>query len=165
MRVMTLIATLVFVVGCQSETPQPAEVAASETASASDTGEQPAEPRPITEPVELVVTETGQPSLLESAVLRTGDAEPNGGDAETVRAGEPLEVVVRVKEVPEGLAAWVHWLGPDGETISEEQKSVPETRVVSFSTATGEWAAGEYSAEIFVGGDLVEIKKFRLTTE
>lgn len=163
MRTMiVLVAALVLVTGCQSEEPAPTETSAVETATDGTA----AEPLPITESTELLVSETTQPSLLESAELRVaGQQAADSVDLEELAPGDELEVVVRVREVPEGLAAWVHWLGPDGEKVSEEQKDVSEDGTVTFRVETDGWPAGDYSAEIFVGGDLVDVKSFRLTGE
>lgn len=162
MRVILLLAALGLVAGCQSEEPAPPETSGVE--AASDTTEM--EPLPITEPTDLVVSETAQPSLLESADLGViGEDAGNSDGVGDISAGDELELVVRVTEVPEGLAAWVHWLGPDGDKVSEEQKDVPGNGTVTFRAETDGWAPGDYSAEIFIGGDLVDIKSFRLISE
>lgn len=161
MRVIILIASLALVAACQSDEP----VVETETVVAETAETTTLEPQPITEPIELVVSDTDQPSLLESAELRVAGSAEGGEEIETASSGEELEVLVVVKQVPEGLAAWVHWLGPDGEMISEEQKEVPANRSVAFRTGTEGWAPGEYSAEVYIGGDLVEVKTFRLTAE
>lgn len=167
MRTLILMAGLVLVAACQNEEPLTIETSGAEDISVVTEGNPLEEPRAITEPIDIVVSETAEPSLLESAALRTaGQAEErNGDDAQTVTSGEVLEVVVRVREVPEALAAWVHWLGPDGQELSEEQKPVPADGVVVFSVDTQGWNEGEYTAEIYVGGDLVDVKPFRLIPE
>lgn len=167
MRMPILIGSLILIAACQGDEPLTIETSGTETSSEVITDTRAQEPETITEPIDITVSDTAQPSLLESAELRkAGQPEETPVDAVvTVSPGEELEIVVRVREVPEGLAAWVHWLDPDGEKVAEEQKSVPETRVVTFRADTSEWDEGDYSAEIFIGGDLVEIRKFRVTSE
>ncbi|MBW3671218.1 MAG: hypothetical protein KY432_06040 [Acidobacteria bacterium] len=167
MKKLILIGSLILVLACQGDEPLTIETSGTETSSATVMGGGDQEPQTITDAVDMTLSETAEPSLLESAELRpAGETSATSKDGVvTVSSGDEMEIEVRVKQVPAGLAAWVHWLGPDGEKIAEEQKTVPESRVVTFRTGTRDWDEGDYTAEIFIGGDLVEIKDFRVTSE
>lgn len=152
--------TLVLIGGCgREESIETVDTSVPET---EDVATMP-EPQPIEGTTDLEIRETDQPSLLESATLsRAGD--DRSGDQEQFRIGDQIQLTVRVREVPEMLAAWVHWLGPDDQKIGEEQKPVPEDAVVTFDLDTTDLPAGVYSAEVYIGGDLTYEKDFRLSS-
>lgn len=165
MKRVILIASFVLVCGCQNEEPMTVETVSEGVALAEGANDM--EPESVTELADMTISETAGPSLLESAEFRVSGEEKIAAEEGRValQAGEALELVVRIRQVPEGLAAWVHWIGPDDQQVSKEQKTVPEDGVVSFTVDTGGWAEGDYSAEIYIGGDLVDVKELRLTTE
>lgn len=116
------------------------------------------EPESIDEGGEVMIEADEGPSLLESATLI------NAEDVETedFLTGDTLRVRVVVREVPAGLATWVHWFGEGDEPLARDQKTVPPDGRVILETASSGWEPGTYRAEVYVGGDLVDTRPFRL---
>jgi hypothetical protein len=120
-------------------------------------------PQPIESTETLEFSALDQPSLLAEATMHRAGAE--GEEVSRIRPGESIVVSLRMKEVPEMLAAWVQWLDHEGQIRYEEQKSVPESGRVAFQADTTGWPEGAYSAEIYVAGNLSDIKEFEISSE
>ncbi|HVT44972.1 MAG TPA: hypothetical protein VMT00_11320 [Thermoanaerobaculia bacterium] len=86
--------------------------------------------------------------------------------AEFVR-GEPIVVEVVAKEVPEGLAASVVILDETGKELLRMRKEVPaaSTPLLFEIRETASWNAGNYQAEIYLGGDKVEESTLRIVSD
>lgn len=108
------------------------------------------------------VEEIEQASLVDSVSLTLAGtaAEGTAGGRNEFIVGDVLDLTVTIAEVPAGLAAWVHWTGPAGERIAEEQKPVPEDGTVVFRADTTGWMPGSYTAEVRVGGALADTRTF-----
>jgi hypothetical protein len=120
-------------------------------------------PQPIETSETLEFSPLEQPSPLGEATLHADGGE-EGEEVSQFRPGDTVVVSLRMREVPPMLAAWVHWLNQEGETLHEEQKSVPEDGRLEFRADTSDWPEGVYTAEIYVGGALGDLKEFEITS-
>jgi hypothetical protein len=153
-RVIGIVA-LLLTAACDREQP------VSESQPGDTIIEEIGPPLPIETTETLEFSPLDQPSPLEEVTLHADGGE-GGEEVSRFRPGDPVVVSLRMREVPEMLAAWVHWLNQEGETLHEEQKSVPEDGRLQFRADTSDWPEGVYTAEIYVGGALADLKEFEL---
>jgi hypothetical protein len=155
-RVIAIVA-LLLTAACDREQP------VGESQARDTIIEEIGPPQPIETTETLEFSALEQPSLLAEATMRTHEEE-EGEEVSRFRPGDTVVISLRMREVPAMLAAWVHWLNQEGETLHEEQKSVPEDGRMEFRADTSDWPEGAYTAEIYVGGALSDLKEFEITS-
>jgi hypothetical protein len=159
MRMLALLSLLSVLIGCQqrTETPagQPEQTVTSFEAVATDAS---------TAVVDTVIP-IAESRFFDSAAIGTQLGEDGAVAVEvtTVRRGGPIYATVRAKEVPAGLAARASWFA--GKTkVAEETKPIPpDKRFVTFAPPdTKSWKPGDYTVELYVGGDEVAVKQLKV---
>lgn len=160
-KAICVVGTVILVLaGCRNEAAEPASTATSAAATRTTTSAAPVVPiegkTEIFVPMEI-------PILLDKAALGVGTSPAEGvaEEKDSFTASERVRAAMRTREVPSGMVGRVEWLDEDGKTIKEEQKSIPAAMqwVVFDAPAL---KAGTYKVELYLGGNLVETKPFRV---
>ncbi|MEO7794071.1 MAG: hypothetical protein ABIV06_04800 [Thermoanaerobaculia bacterium] len=83
-----------------------------------------------------------------------------------VHPGDALHASVAVGDVGADSKVKAVWLGPDGQRISDDIKTVPAGTafLVFHAPSTAGWAAGDYKVEIYLGDELAASDSFDIVT-
>jgi hypothetical protein len=78
--------------------------------------------------------------------------------------GQPLYITFKIGKAPAGTPVTVDWFGPDGQQLASDQKTVSRgNSEMSFTSKdTSGWGAGDYHADISVGGQKVDTERFSI---
>lgn len=153
-----LIATIPLACGEPLEVPvTPAEGTSEEPAQVTE------DVTDLSETTTSIETEVGGAAeiLLETASLGT----PSGDgvdESSSFSTSQTITLLIRVREVPEGLVARARWLDSAGEALGEQQVDVPQSRSVRFAMPENLRKPGRYSAEAYLGGNLVDQFEFEI---
>lgn len=154
MRTLLLLSSILLL-SCQQMGEAPAPDTTQTTAPTADAS---------TTAVDTVVP-IGESRFFESAMVGT-QLDPEGAvqvEATTLKRSGPIYATVRAREVPGGLAARASWFA--GTTkVAEETKPVPQDkRFVTFQPPdTKSWKPGDYTVELWLGGDQVAVKQIKV---
>lgn len=79
-------------------------------------------------------------------------------------AGQPVFIAFKIGKAPAGTPVTIGWFGPDGQQIASDQKMVSsgESALTFSAKDTSGWGAGDYHADISVGGQKVDTERFSI---
>jgi hypothetical protein len=88
---------------------------------------------------------------------------PTGKTGDDFAPGQPIHVVVKVKDAPAASGVKVVWYGPGETKISEDDKQVAAgAKTLDFTADTKGWAKGDYRAEVWIGDEKVNTQQFQI---
>ncbi|MBW3564310.1 MAG: hypothetical protein KY459_06260 [Acidobacteria bacterium] len=154
-----LIATIPL--ACRETIEVPVAPAEETTEEPAQVTEEVTDLSETTTSIEAEVGEAAEVILLDTASLGT----PSGDgvdESSSFSTSQTITLLVRVREVPEGLVARARWLDSAGEALSEQQVDVPQSRSVRFAMPENLRNPGSYSVEAYLGGNLVDQFEFEI---
>lgn len=103
------------------------------------------------------------PILLDDSALGTGASATDGvaEKKDVFTKTDGIKAAMRTRKVPAGMVARVVWLDEEKKSLKEEQKPIPgEMTWIVFDAPPMKW--GTYAVEMYLGGNLVETRPFRV---
>lgn len=153
MRMLAILTSIILVLACQQQREPPA--AESTTAPAADAS--------LTA-VDTVVP-VGESTFFESAMVGT-NLDADGAvqvEVTTLKRSGPIYATVRAKQVPGGLAARASWFAGTTKVAEETKPIPPDKRFVTFQPPdTKSWKPGNYTVELWLGGNQVAVKQIKV---
>ena len=111
------------------------------------------------------VKETITPAVVEETTdARLGNhANPEGLvvlETREFKPGEPVILLMTVKQSPSGLQMSAVWKDAKGKIIDQGKKSMNGAKIVTFAYAGKKPAPGEYTVTGYGGGNIATEKRF-----
>lgn len=88
---------------------------------------------------------------------------PTGRTGDDFAPGEPVNIVMKVKDAPAGTAIKVVFFGPGEKNVGEETKNTAAGQTfLAFQKDTKGWPKGDYRAEVWAGDEKVNTQQFQI---